>query len=739
MSTNSNLKDIGFDSDMLRIDIFKSIIQGEVLTPDSTDLSAKTTIGGSLESQNFLSGSKGYYFDNNSFEINSGGKISGDIIIGGSISGSSLHIPDKNVTANSFHTDSNGNSWWGCTETNFNADNNNATAYILNTGVTKLQSSIITGSREIEKTYAETITAFSPIKIDSNGEVANVDLIPRLTKSINTIEGGNIELLKAIKLNEFYFGILYSSGADSSVLLGKLFNGAIDWVSATSTNLSGITDVDAIFGVQVTDGETWVAVEDFDAKTIKVKRCILDTSDETLTMINEDQTSFANVNHYHHLLDIDKVSSNKLALLTYHANHSHTLDQEYDTTSTTSNLASGGQWQSFTTSAGVYNLSQVAIRGGSTDASTSLLSIYEGQGTGGTLLGSMTVALPNLGGDPAWVTFSLDSMMNQIVLAPSTEYTIAFGTSTSNFSWFRNTTGALAGGVASTGAAHDFSIKTYYDSTGADIYIDAHHWSSPNMLDNVTTSITDGTTGRGRVCYLTDNKMLVLSEAMEDRDLMAVVVSYDNDADLSPTMGTVETNNNASLRATNSDFNIIGLNDSLAIGILLDGTTLRTFYITISNTTISGITAGGTIGTISDANITMQKIGTNEVLLSNNIILTYNSGTLTATLLNYSGNKLAGGIKNMVTMSGYALAAKEYSNVMNIEMYTIYSNPFAIAFDAGVDNDTATLTVSGTLTNAGLSLIPGKIIYPCVDGHLCILGANRIGKSLSLTSLLINI
>lgn len=50
-----------------------------------------------------------------------------------------LHIPDQNTTANSFHTNTNGDSWWGCTETSFNADCNNANAYILKSGYAKFQ------------------------------------------------------------------------------------------------------------------------------------------------------------------------------------------------------------------------------------------------------------------------------------------------------------------------------------------------------------------------------------------------------------------------------------------------------------------------------------------------------------------------------------------------------------------------------------------------------------------------
>lgn len=61
-------------------------------------------------------------------------------IISGSITGSELHIPDENTTANSFHADTDGNTWWGCTHTNFDADHDNAAAFVLATGAAKFQS-----------------------------------------------------------------------------------------------------------------------------------------------------------------------------------------------------------------------------------------------------------------------------------------------------------------------------------------------------------------------------------------------------------------------------------------------------------------------------------------------------------------------------------------------------------------------------------------------------------------------
>ncbi len=94
---------------------------------------------GLLQSGNFVKGSTGWrILATGDVEFNKG-TFRGDLIAG------SIHIPDQDTTANSFHTNSSGDSWWGATETNFNADNDNANAFVLKTGVAKFQSITIGG------------------------------------------------------------------------------------------------------------------------------------------------------------------------------------------------------------------------------------------------------------------------------------------------------------------------------------------------------------------------------------------------------------------------------------------------------------------------------------------------------------------------------------------------------------------------------------------------------------------
>ena len=138
-----------------------------------------TMVAGLLQSYNFVTGSTGWQINyDGDVEFNSG-------VFRGSLVAGSIHIPDQDTTANSFHTDSDGNSWWGCTETNFNNDNDNANAYILKTGVAKFQSADITG--------AITINSGSGIaNLTDAGSLAVLDAIGASNCNSTIISGGKI-------------------------------------------------------------------------------------------------------------------------------------------------------------------------------------------------------------------------------------------------------------------------------------------------------------------------------------------------------------------------------------------------------------------------------------------------------------------------------------------------------------------------------------------------------------------
>ena len=109
----------------------------DVLSGESTGNTTMTD--GMYRSSNYVYGVSGWSLEpNDAFFWN--------VTISGTLISSNIHIPDQDVTANSFHTDSDGNSWWGCTQTSFTADHNNAAAYILKTGAARFSSATITGA-----------------------------------------------------------------------------------------------------------------------------------------------------------------------------------------------------------------------------------------------------------------------------------------------------------------------------------------------------------------------------------------------------------------------------------------------------------------------------------------------------------------------------------------------------------------------------------------------------------------
>lgn len=92
-----------------------------------------TKVSGSfLQSANFITGVQGWQLRPDGAEVN------------GSFSVTQLNIPNS-TTANSFHVDSNGNTWWGANVADFGIDPNNAPAYILNDGTATFANIVVTG------------------------------------------------------------------------------------------------------------------------------------------------------------------------------------------------------------------------------------------------------------------------------------------------------------------------------------------------------------------------------------------------------------------------------------------------------------------------------------------------------------------------------------------------------------------------------------------------------------------
>ena len=111
------------------------------------------------------------WWDASAATLTISGTLSATTLIGGEI-----HIPDIDTTASSFHTNTTGTSWWGATQTNFNADANNAPAWINASGAARFASVTITGSSSaggwnIIDGYIYNLQSGTPTAIPNDGVV----------------------------------------------------------------------------------------------------------------------------------------------------------------------------------------------------------------------------------------------------------------------------------------------------------------------------------------------------------------------------------------------------------------------------------------------------------------------------------------------------------------------------------------------------------------------------------------
>lgn len=155
-------KDLGYnnllikigDNEVLNINSsnIDSLIESGAITFSKTTLN-KLISNQDIESEDFETGTTGWRIQGNgNVEFNSG-------VFRGSLVAGSVHIPDQTTTANSFHVNTVGNTWWGCTEASFNSNPNNAAAYILNTGACRFSNITITGGTIQWSTVAGTTNA----------------------------------------------------------------------------------------------------------------------------------------------------------------------------------------------------------------------------------------------------------------------------------------------------------------------------------------------------------------------------------------------------------------------------------------------------------------------------------------------------------------------------------------------------------------------------------------------------
>jgi hypothetical protein len=195
-----------------------------------------TMLDGFYRSDNYVYGSAGW-------SLESDNAYFWNVTISGTLVAANIHITDENTSANSFHVDSDGNTWWGCTLTNFIADHNNAAAYILKTGAARLASlTVVGGSIDATSTIGGRIASTLASAIDSSGHFADA----AFSTASNTILGA------------FTFGVsgalqigTYQAGVTGDIRISPTGILARDKNNATTFSLDATTGVGVLAGLVV--------------------------------------------------------------------------------------------------------------------------------------------------------------------------------------------------------------------------------------------------------------------------------------------------------------------------------------------------------------------------------------------------------------------------------------------------------------------------------------------------------
>lgn len=135
-------------------------------------------------------------------ELTSGNYVHWDaslakLIIQGILQAGEVHIPDVDTTDDSFHVESNGDTYWGCTQTDWNASHDNAKGYILSSGDAVLNNATIRGVLKSSVFQKDVISAVGGTLMVANAGTLDADMTA-LDASTVTIKSGTSFVLNQI-------------------------------------------------------------------------------------------------------------------------------------------------------------------------------------------------------------------------------------------------------------------------------------------------------------------------------------------------------------------------------------------------------------------------------------------------------------------------------------------------------------------------------------------------------------
>jgi hypothetical protein len=257
----------------------------QVLPPNGVSLDKLTIdklyINQNIASSNFESGSTGWIIRG------SGDAEFNDGTFRGTLEAGSIHIPDEDTTDDSFHTDSTGNSWWGATQTDWLADNDNAPAWIKKDGSAKFQNVTIAGSlnNTISLPANEALTAGDPAKVIDDLGVSKLEIVKGIYDQTNA-SGGNTNNIRIIKLADDKIVVAWATSSFAAAICGTISNGVVTYGSSkTLSEATGIA-ADEIDLVRVND-TTFVTIMTGATNGDDVLGNVLTVSGTTITDANQ--------------------------------------------------------------------------------------------------------------------------------------------------------------------------------------------------------------------------------------------------------------------------------------------------------------------------------------------------------------------------------------------------------------------------------------------------------------------
>lgn len=179
--------------------------------------------------------------------------MSGNIVATG-LQTSELHIPDE-VTADSFHVETDGDTWWGATTADFNSDNDNANAYVLKDGTAKFQSVTITGSGSNIEASAQ-INSVDASQVQERAEEQHINdefYIGRFDDGMNTSFAGSGQFSRGLASSDIScsgsgsFAKIYSDEI-AQTLNGALTFGASNTSFEITAKFDNTNTMDAYLG-----------------------------------------------------------------------------------------------------------------------------------------------------------------------------------------------------------------------------------------------------------------------------------------------------------------------------------------------------------------------------------------------------------------------------------------------------------------------------------------------------------